>query len=62
MNTYGAFWKGQETTVESETLYGAQLAAVAVFQAGTRKKVKGYEVSIRLMALNGETYLQPTDF
>jgi hypothetical protein len=62
MNTYGAFWNGQEMTVEADTLYGAQLAAIPVFQAKTRKKVKGGDVRVVLMALNGQTYTQPTDF
>jgi len=62
MNTYGAIWQNQEAVIEAETLYGAQKAAVALFQANTRKKVKGYEITVRLMALNGETYTQPTDF
>jgi NADP-dependent 3-hydroxy acid dehydrogenase YdfG len=62
MNTYGAIWKDQEAVIEAETLYGAQKAAVTIFQANTRKKVKGYEITVRLMALNGETYTQPTDF
>lgn len=62
MNTYGAFWNGQEAVIEADTLYGAQLAAIPVFQAKTRKKVKGSDIHIRLMALSGETYTQPTDF
>jgi hypothetical protein len=62
MNTYAAFWNGQEMTVEADTLYGAQQAAILAFQAKTRKKVKGGDVRVVLMALNGQTYTQPTDF
>lgn len=62
MNTYAAFWNGQEMTVEADALYGAQLAALPVFQAKTRKNVNGGDPRVVLKALNGETYLQPTDF
>jgi hypothetical protein len=62
MNTYAAFWNGQDVTVVADTLYGAQLAAIPFFQATTRKKVKGGDVRVVLMVLNGETYTQPTDF
>ena len=63
MNTYAALWRGQWVTVESDTIYGAQQAAVAAFQATAgRKRVKAGDVSTYLTVLNGETYVQPTDF
>lgn len=62
MNTYAAFWNGQEATIEADTLYGAQLAAIPVFQAKTRKKVKGSDIRTVLVAVNGEAYSQTADF
>ena len=62
MNTYVALWGDKEITLDAETTYGAQVAATAVFQAGTRRKVKGHEIVIALTAVNGIPYRQPTTF
>lgn len=63
MNTYAALWNGQQTTVEADSLYGAQKAAAAAFQGmAGRKRVKTSDVRTYLIARAGETYYQPTDF
>lgn len=63
MNTYIALWRGQRTTVKCDTIYGAQQLAVTEFQkTAGRKRVKGYDIKTFLVELNGEPYIQPTDF
>ena len=63
MNTYIALWNGKRATVQCDTAYGAQQLAVTEFQKNAgRKRVKGYEVQTFLVELNGEPYIQPTDF
>lgn len=63
MNTYIALWNGKRATVQCDTAYGAQQLAVTEFQkTAGRKRVKGYEVQTFLVELNGEPYIQPTDF
>jgi hypothetical protein len=63
MNTYIALWNGKRATVQCDTAYGAQQLAVTEFQkTAGRKRVKGYDVQTFLVELNGEPYIQPTDF
>jgi hypothetical protein len=63
MNTYIALWNGKQATVQCDTIYGAQQIAVTEFQkTAGRKRVKGYEIRTFLVELNGEPYIQPTDF
>ena len=58
MNKYGAIWKELEVEVEAETTYKAQLLALPLFQARAgRRKVKGYEITVMLMQLNGVEYI-----
>ena len=54
MNGYIALWNDKRCEVHAETSRGAQIAATAEFQKGTRKKVKEYEVSVHLAEKNGE--------
>ena len=58
MNKYGAIWQGKELEINAETTYQAQRLAVEQFQkiAG-RRKVKGWEISIGLLELNGVEYI-----
>ncbi len=53
MNGYIAHWQGKRVEVYADTLYGAQCEAVKVLQAGTRRKVKGHEVSVMLAEKDG---------
>ena len=63
MNTYAAIFNGKQIAVKADTIYSAQQAAVTEFQkTAGRKKVKGYEIQTFLVELNGEPYVQPTDF
>jgi hypothetical protein len=57
MNTYGALWQDKELSVEAETTYQAQQKAQEIFQRGTRKKVKGYDITVMLTHLNGVEYI-----
>jgi hypothetical protein len=58
MNTYGAIWHDKEATIEAETTYQAQQLAVELFQkVAGRKRVKGYEITVLLMKLNGSDYV-----
>jgi hypothetical protein len=58
VNKYGAIWQGKELEINAETTYQAQRLAVEQFQkiAG-RRKVKGWEISIGLLELNGVEYI-----
>jgi hypothetical protein len=54
LHTYGALWQGHELKVKASTTYEAQQIAVIEFQkVAGRRKVKGYEITIMLMQLNG---------
>ena len=58
MNKYGAVWHNLEAVVEADTLYQAQQIAQAQFQAKAgRRKVKGYEISVLLLELDGKEYV-----
>jgi ribosomal protein L20A (L18A) len=58
MNLYGAIWKELEAEIEADTTYQAQQLAVSKFQAlAGRRKVKGYEITIALLKLNGVEYI-----
>lgn len=58
MNLYGAIWQDKELEIEADTTYQAQLIAVDKFQAlAGRRKVKGYQISIALLKLNGAEYI-----
>ena len=54
MNSYKGFWKGQEIEVMAETSYAAQQALIPLFQAKTRKKVKGSDITVCLCEKNGK--------
>lgn len=57
MNTYGAIWQDKETKVTASTTYEAQQLAQAEFQkVAGRRKVKGYEITVALLELNGQEY------
>lgn len=49
MRPYKAFWNQQTCEVEAESSYAAQQAATKIFQSKTRKKVKGYDVTVMLL-------------
>ena len=58
MNTYGALWNGKELEIEAGTTYEAQKLAVVEFQkVAGRKTVKGYEITVALLRLNGADYV-----
>jgi len=54
MNGYVCFWEQKREEVYAETSYDAQELAAAVFQKGTRKKVKSYQIATVLAQLEGE--------
>ncbi len=54
MNGYVALWAKQRIEVYADTAYEAQEAAREVFQKGTRKKVKGYDIIITLCEKDGK--------
>lgn len=58
MNKYGAIWRGRECEVMADTLYQAQQLAVIRFQeVAGRAKVKGYDITVALLELEGEPYI-----
>ena len=54
MNGYVAIWQGKRIEVHAETSYSAQCKAETEFQKGTRKRVKGYDISVILCEKDGE--------
>ena len=63
MNKYGAIYGGKEYEVMADTLYQAQEKAREYFQGQfPRRKVKGYEVTIALLELDGKEYIHSTAF
>lgn len=58
MNKYGALWNGKEVEVEADTTYQAQQLAVEAFsKVSGRRKVKGYEITVALLELDGVPYV-----
>lgn len=58
MNKYGALWQGHELEIEAETTYKAQQLAIVEFQrVAGRRKVKGYDITVMLLQLNGVNYV-----
>lgn len=58
MNKYGAIWKDKEAVIEADTTYQAQQLAVEVFsKVSGRRKVKGYEIIVALLELDGVPYV-----
>jgi len=55
MNTYQAFFKNKSIQVDANTSYEAQLLAAKEFKAK-----KSYEVTVMLVAKNGEQYTHST--
>ena len=62
MNGYLAMWQGKQVEVYSDTAYGAQQVAVIELQKNTRKKVKGYDVSVHLCERDGVQVVHVADF
>lgn len=58
MNKYGAIWQGKELEINAGSSYEAQRLAVEQFQkiAG-RRKVKGWEITLGLLELDGVEYI-----
>jgi len=58
VNKYGAIWEDKELEIEAETTYQAQQLATAEFQkVAGRRKVKGYQITVALLQLNGVDYV-----
>ena len=58
MNLYGAIWKELKAEIEADSTYQAQQIALNKFQAlAGKRKVKGYEITIALLKLNGVEYV-----
>lgn len=58
MNKYGAIWRGRELEIMAESTYKAQQIAVVEFQkVAGRSKVKGYEILVALLELDGVEYI-----
>lgn len=54
MNGYVCIWQGKRIEIEAKSQYEAQELAKNVFQKGTRKKVKGWDIAIALCEIDGE--------
>jgi len=55
MNIYKAWWNSKEIEIQAENTYQAQQLARAEFQRNAgRKIVKGYQIAIGLVAVEGK--------
>ena len=57
---YIAIWNGKRIEVYADTSYQAQCEAEKEFQKGTRKKVKGYDITVVLCEKDGEQVIHST--
>ncbi len=62
MNRYVALWNGERIELKAKTSYEAQKLATVALQKGTRKKVKGYDVTVVLCEKDGEQVVHTPDF
>ena len=60
VNTYGAIYGDKELSIEAGTTYQAQQIAQEIFQRGTRKAVKGWQITVMLTHLDGVEYVHST--
>jgi hypothetical protein len=58
VNKYGAIWQGKELEISADSTYQAQQLAVEQFQkVAGRRKVKGWEITLGLLELDGVEYV-----
>jgi hypothetical protein len=62
MNGYVCFWNRQRVEVRAESSYEAQQKALPLFQKNTRKKVKGYDVTVMLAEKDGKQVTHTPSF
>ena len=62
MNGYKGFWNGKNLEVQADTSYEAQQLFIPMFQAGTRKKVKGYDITVCLCEIDSKQVTHKADF
>ena len=60
MNGYVCIWQEKRIEIMAKTSYEAQELAKNVFQKGTRKKVKGYDIITMLCEIDGEQVTHST--
>ena len=60
MNGYVAIWQSKRIEVVADTTFDAQCKAAIVFQQGTRRKVKGYDITVTLCEKDGEQVVHST--
>ena len=60
MNGYIAIWNGKRIEVFADTSYKAQCEAEKEFQKYSRKKVKGYEITVILCEKDGKQVVHST--
>ncbi|NQY44178.1 MAG: hypothetical protein HRT87_12650 [Legionellales bacterium] len=61
-NGYIALYKDKKIEVYADTTYQAQQLALVEFQKNSRRKIKGYDVSVFLCEKNGESVTHTVDF
>jgi len=62
MNKYKAFYNRKEIEIDSDTSYHAQEKALIQFQKDSRKKVKSWDITIVLMAVDNKEVIHIADF
>lgn len=62
MNGYVCFWENKKVEIEANSSLEAQQKATIEFQKSTRKKVKGYQVTVVLAEKNNQPVTHIPDF
>ncbi len=53
-NGYIGFYKGEKKEVMADTKYNAQQKLLAMFQQGSRRKVKEYDIAVEIAERDGK--------
>jgi len=62
MNDYKAFYNGKSIDLKSDSSYHAQEKALIEFQKNSRKKVKSWDITIVLLAVDSKEITHIADF
>ena len=62
MNKYKVFYNRKEIEIDSDTSYHAQEKALIEFQKNSRKKVKSWDITVMLLAVNNQEVVHIPDF
>lgn len=62
MNKYKAFYNRTSIEIESDSSYHAQEKALIEFQKNSRKKIKSWDITVMLLAVDNKEIVHIADF